>query len=304
VTITAQAPCFPKHVRFIQAGSLADGSEISFFLPNLERAGSCDSSTSRIVPSMKRMEAGNSRRVAWIITCGNYGHDWPQLGFVASDRDTMLATLRNAGYHVLISSDRSHSDLMADASAFRAILTRTTPEIALVYMSGHGMALGGSNYFVPADAPDSATITAHDLLPIARIADDLRPLADKGDCAIVLVDACRSESGTHAQPLTAEIYQTVLVNHSAGPGMTSFDSEQGTSAWTEQFTLVANSFPDAEILQIIAYANRYTRWKSEASTRGQSPVLYGATPTISPTFSAWKASSTSGVLPRLSTFSS
>ena len=41
------------------------------------------------------------------------------------------------------------------------------------------------------------------------------------------------------------------------------------SAWTKRFMSVADAFPEATIDQIIGYANRYTKWQSEASLRVQ-----------------------------------
>jgi hypothetical protein len=296
VTITARAACFRTQRHFVQVGSMNHGDPISFTFSNNDRRGDCAEEAP--APSAAAPPTTDPGRLAWVIGNGRYGGGWPVLGIVAEDRDRMAATLRRAGYLVMVSADRPRADLQDDAAAFRDALARVGPRIAIIYVSGHGVSLDGANHLVPTDAPPPGAIRPEHLFGLDQLVQILRPVEAAGGCAVLLVDACRSVPGARVQPLMAEPPRGMLVNHSTAPGGTSFDGDRGMSAWTERFVTVATDFPDAEIDQLLGYANRYTRWQSEASRRVQAPVLYGRPAVPPPAFGA-AAVPRRGVLPRL-----
>jgi hypothetical protein len=275
VTIVGNAPCFPDAVQHVQVDHGYEGSDIQFFFSNLDRRLSCNDDQTPGFPRAYEISRGtNGQRLAWVVTNGTYGPGWPALSFVDGDRKAMTATLRRAGYQTLVSSDLQLGQLKADWESFRHRISRQAWQSVILYFSGHGVAVGTSNFFVPTDAPGAGFGSTH-LFAISEVIRALEPVAASGGCVTVLVDACRAQSGKEGSKLVAEPAGSVLVNHSASPGATSFDGDYGMSAWTERFVTVADAFPDASIDQILGYANRYTSWQSEASQRVQNPVLYG-----------------------------
>jgi hypothetical protein len=288
-------------VRFVQAGGMSDGSEIAFVFSNLDRTATC--SDTPMEPRPAGAGPGPSMdttRLAWVIANSRYGNDWPQLPFVETDRDRMTTTLRRCGYDVMVSSNLPLAALSADAATFRTMLARRKPGLAIVYLSGHGMAVSGTNYLVPADAPASAAARETDLFSISDIVRSLHAIPAEGGLAVVLVDACRATRGDRATSLVPEAPDRVLVNHSASPGNASFDGERDMSAWTERFIAIADAFPDAGFDQVLGYANRYTKWQSEASLRVQVPILYGIRPDACPAFGIRRGAPPPGVLPHVS----
>jgi hypothetical protein len=297
VTIAAQVPCFRRLEHFVQAGGLSNGGQIAFSFSNLDRRPGCEIAAAG--PPLDRPLGTDPRRLALVIGSGNYGSDWPSLAIVAQDRKAMAGTLRQAGYQVSLSFDRSRAGLLSDAASFGAALARADPLIAIVYVSGHGVSLGGKNYLVPTDAPPSRAIRSEHLVAIDDIVQILSPVQARGGCALLLVDACRAESAAQAQPFISQPPRGALVNYSTAPGGSSFDADRGMSAWTDQFVTVAGEFPDASIDQIIGYANRYTLWETEATERAQAPVLYGTAVGPLPAFGAGPPPRRAGVLPQL-----
>lgn len=297
VTITARTTCFRTQKHFVQVGSMNHGDPISFTFSNNDRRGDCiDEAMAPSAAIPPRVP--DPGRLAWVIGNGQYEEGWPALGIVAEDRSQMAATLQRAGYQVRVSADRPWSDLRADAAAFREALMRANPRIAIIYVSGHGVSLDATNYLVPINAPPPGLVRPEHLFGIDQLVEILRPVEAAGGCAVLLVDACRSVPGAQVQPLTAEPPRGILVNHSTAPGGTSFDGDRGMSAWTERFVTIAADFPDAQIDQLLGYANRYTRWQSEASRRIQTPVLYGRPAMPTPAFGAG-VPPRRGILPRL-----
>ncbi|WP_165982168.1 caspase family protein [Dankookia rubra] len=297
ITITAQAPCFRTLQHHVQAGTLGDGDPITFTFSNIDRrAGCAEEAHAAAATGPAPADPG---RLAWVIGNGAYGADWPPLGIVAADRQGMARVLRQAGYRVTVSADRGRAGLLENAATFRAALAEAAPSIAIIYVSGHGLSLDGRNFLVPVDAPATAAVRPEHLLGLDVLVQVLRPVEAAGGCAVLLADACRAVAGPHVPPLVAEPPRGVMVNHATAPGGTSFDGDRGMSAWTDRFVTVAEEFPDAAIDQVLGYANRYTRWQSEASRRRQVPVLYGAPATPVPAFGAGPPPARSGVLPRL-----
>jgi hypothetical protein len=297
VTIAAQTPCFRRLEHFVQAGSLSDSGQIAFSFSNLDRHPGCEAVAA--APPLGSPAGMDPRRLAWVIASAGYSGDWPPLAIVAQDSKAMVGTLQRAGYRVFLSFDRSRAGLLGDAASFRAALAHADPLLAIAYVSGHGVSLGGMNYFVPTDAPGSGVIRAEHLIAIDEIVQTLSPEQATNGCSVLLVDACRAESGARAQPFVAQPPRRALVNYSTAPGGSSFDADRGMSAWTEQFVGVAAEFPDASIDQIIGYANRYTFWQTEATQRAQVPLLYGAVVGAPPAFGAGPPPQREGVLPQL-----
>ena len=286
ITINARSKCYPDIVHHVQIGSDDNNIPIDFIFSNAERRPNCDDEVGRysVAAGTPSPSLDNPSKLAWVIANSDYMNGWPALDFVENDKSNMVALLRRAGFRVIASSNQARQQLLTDESNFLGLLQDHTWSLVVVYLSGHGIGLRGQNYFVPADASDANTVAASDLYPITRIQQILRPSVSAGAFAIVLVDACRSGTGTTTHPMVAPDNQDVLVNYSTSPGSTSYDSPEGMSAWTERFVTISDAYPWLGIDQLVMYADRYTKWQSAASLRIQVPVLYGRFPARVPRF--------------------
>lgn len=129
------------------------------------------------------------------------GHGWPALASTAADARRMKSALVSQGFELV------GGDVHLDASGQQiAALVRETQHLArtrpgaivLVYFSGHGFAVDGRDFLVPADAtlsrgwpqPDSGVSLSNLLWELGHAA---------GSTNIVLIDACRSVEGPQAR---------------------------------------------------------------------------------------------------------
>jgi hypothetical protein len=286
ITISPRSKCYPDIVHHVQIGNDDNDLPIDFVFSNAERRPNCDDEVGRysVGSGASPPPLGESSKLAWVIANSDYMNGWPALDFVENDKSNMVALLHRAGFRVITSINQARQQLLTDEDNFLRLLQDHAWSLIVVYLSGHGIGLQGQNYFVPADASDAITVAAPSLYAIARVQQILRPSVSAGAFAIVLVDACRSGTGTTTHPMVAPNDQDVLVNYSTSPGSTSYDSPEGMSAWTERFVTISDAYPWLGIDQLVMYADRYTKWQSAASLRVQTPVLYGRFPAQVPRF--------------------
>ena len=126
------------------------------------------------------------------------GRDIPPLANASADAKGVADVMRGDGKHDVYSDVDAIVLTDADASlanidkAFADLAGRTKPDdLVFVFLAGHGVALDGKYYYVPADVPDAkdASIRAH-----ALTYDDLAARLAKFPTAraIVVLDTCYS----------------------------------------------------------------------------------------------------------------
>jgi Caspase domain len=280
ITITARAPCYAKIVNHVQIAEQDDDKELDFNFTNAERKPGCEEpATHSREPAISEPSLSQkSAKLAWVITNSTYGGDWPQLSFVDNDQASMNAVLSRAGYRAIDSHNRSKQQLLTDETMVQQALTQQNWSSVIVYISSHGMGLGGRNYIVPADAPASNSAGPSDLFDIDRIKQDLRPLWNSGVFAIILVDACRSNADTRLRPFLAVHDEGTLVNFSASPGSVSFDGEDGMSGWTERFVALAQTVPWLGTDQLVLYATDIRSGSRPPHRRFRGPSFMAGSP--------------------------
>jgi caspase domain-containing protein/TIR domain-containing protein len=90
------------------------------------------------------------RRAALVIGNANYQHA-PKLTTPVNDATAMAQAFKSAGFASVITKlDVSNLDFKRALREFTQ--AAETTDIAVVYFSGHGMAIGDANYLVPVDA--------------------------------------------------------------------------------------------------------------------------------------------------------
>jgi tetratricopeptide (TPR) repeat protein len=141
------------------------------------------------VPVVAKLEPGKlGRRVALVIGNADYTSAG-RLKNPVHDANIMAASLRAVGFETVTIANDATREKMADAlRAFSGEAKQA--DWAVVYYSGHGMEVNGTNYLVPVDArisggrsPSSEAVSLDQIIAAAQGARKLR---------LVLLDACRN----------------------------------------------------------------------------------------------------------------
>ena len=151
----------------------------------------------------------------------------PKLKNAIADAREVATTLRGFGYAI-----RQHSDLNERGfkQAIREFMASINPgDEVIVFYAGHGVQIGGLNFFLPADTRGESERQVRDeAIQLQRILDDLSEA--KPSFALVIVDACRDNpfkgqgrnfGGRGLYPTTAASGQMIIF--SAGANQQALD---------------------------------------------------------------------------------
>jgi tetratricopeptide (TPR) repeat protein len=177
------------------------------------------------VPVVSKIETGKlGRRVALVIGNADY-RSASRLKNPVHDADIMAASLRAVGFETVTVASDATREKMADA--LRAFSDEAKKaDWAVVYYSGHGMEVNGTNYLVPVDArissgrsPSAEAVSLDQVIAAAQGARKLR---------LVLLDACRNNpfvpqtrptASTDARAAVASMAVGMAGDRSAGGGL-------------------------------------------------------------------------------------
>src|SRR3954464_3554319 len=170
------------------------------------------------------------KRIALVVGNGAYAKS--PLATAANDAGLIAQTLQAAGFDVIGARDLDGDTLRKSFRDFINKAEASGPDtVAMVYLAGYGLQLGGDNYFVPVDS----AINRDTDVPIEglRISDYIRQLASLPlKAGIVVLDAARQQPFIEGgQPIASglalvEPNPHMLVAFNAAPG-TVAPSEQG-----------------------------------------------------------------------------
>ena len=134
-----------------------------------------------------QMHPASAARLAFVAGNDRYEHVRP-LKNARTDAKAMASALRDAGYTVELQLDRKRRDLLDALRAFKARVNGG--DEVVLFFSGHGVQLGGTNYLLPVDVrSDSEDQVRDDALSLSRVLFDLR--SQRPGFTLAIVDACR-----------------------------------------------------------------------------------------------------------------
>jgi uncharacterized protein len=141
-------------------------------------------------------EAAAEARRALVVGVNDY-QNVPKLQKAVGDARAMKAKLEQLGFQVDLLLNPDYRQLNIGMSAFAQKLQRD--DIALVHFSGHGVALDGENYLLPADVPSPATADKELLkssgFTLSGVIDRMR--APGTSAQLLFIDACRDNPYVH-----------------------------------------------------------------------------------------------------------
>ncbi len=195
-------------------------------------------------------------RVALVIGNGVYDSnkridEKPNLRNTRPDAQLVAATFRKLGFKVILLEDATKA---ATEKALSALNTQggETP-LGVVYYSGHGMEVNGTNYLCPVGG-QLATRQDPDRYHV-RLDTVLGKMAEaKIQAKVVILDCCRNDpfqpsprtmelegppvQRTNGLAVVDRIPQSTLIMYAAGPGQTASDGRGANSPFTEIFSSV------------------------------------------------------------------
>ena len=168
------------------------------------------------------------KRIALVI--GNAAYAKSPLATAANDAGLIAQTLQAAGFDVIGARDLDGDTLRKSFRDFINKAEASGPDtVAMVYLAGYGLQLGGENYFVPVDS----AINRDTDVPIEalRTGDYIRQLASLPlKAGIVVLDAARQQPFVNGQIASGlalvEADPHMLIAFNAAPG-TVAPAEQG-----------------------------------------------------------------------------
>lgn len=302
VTVVAETSCGTSVRKFMQLTPRDSGRSVDF---SFHAADDSNCEARDLEPI--RPVTGNSAkmqlsRIALIIADGRYS-ELAALPFVDRDRVVMADLLAKNGYVVRQPSNGSYSGIENALSLFAGDLASRHWDVALVYLSGHGMMVDGRAFLAPTDSLAGNPVNINRLIAIERIASILGPAKLSGSEAALLTDMCLTDDAFvgKSQHRLATIVGPSLLNHATSAGQASFQDpgNSGMSMWTKYFAAIAMDHPQSDLPTLVRYANRYVVWNSDLSSNRQIPTLYLDGSRREVPFSQTKASDSRGWLPPL-----
>jgi len=147
------------------------------------------------------------RRVALVIGNGDYEHA-DKLANTVNDANAITQLFLRAGFDVV--DERRNVGVVEFKRAVRDFLASTSnADIAVVYYSGHGLEVSGTNYLIPIDAKLSSAFDVDDeAVPLDRV---LRATEPAKKLSLIILDACRENPFLRAEgrlPATRAIAST------------------------------------------------------------------------------------------------
>ncbi|MBT9290647.1 caspase family protein [Prosthecodimorpha staleyi] len=183
-------------------------------------------------------DARAAARVALLI--GNADYPAAPLSNPTRDVDAMEASLREAGFDTVIA--HKNLDLRAMDAAIEEFREKVQgAEIAVLYYSGHGIEVNGTNYLVPRDARLMSETAAR--REAIALDDALEALEGATRLRLVLLDACRDNPFVARMKrtkgaLTRGLRRTdpgrsnTLIAYATAPGTVAYDGDGGLSPFT------------------------------------------------------------------------
>jgi WD40 repeat protein/uncharacterized protein YecT (DUF1311 family) len=221
---------------------------------------------------------GKTIRVAFVVGEWKY-QNVPELACSARDASAMAQALKQAGFEVQLLTNPDLLDFKRGIRKFEEAADQA--DIALIYYSGHGLEIGGTNYLIPVDARLASDRDADDeAIPLDRL---LTSVDGARRLRLIILDAARDnpfsikmrnktrsvERGLgKIEPRTSD----TLIAFAAKAGTTASDCDASGSAYTT--ALINNLFiPNLDVR--LAFGRIRDLVMKKTGGR-QEPFVYGS----------------------------
>ncbi len=208
--------------------------------------------TARIAPQGKR--------VALVI--GNAKYKFNPLNNPVNDATDMAASLRSVGFDVIEVKDATLKQMREATRRFADRLE--VSDVGLVYYSGHGIEVKGTNYLIPVNADIrreyEVVDQAFDASNLLRMMESLQSNVKKR-VNILIVDACRNNDlpkswrSTNSGLARMDAPAGSFISFATAPGQVASDGQGRNSPYTKHL-LNALKQPNVPIEQVFKQVRR------------------------------------------------
>jgi uncharacterized caspase-like protein len=255
---------------------------------NSQRLADLDALTARLqaMPQLSVAASDSQRRHALVIGIDEY-EGLTDLRKAVGDSKTIAGTLEGLGFAVTrlenLGIDAFDEALDGFYDSVKA------GDIAFVFFAGHGVAMDGVNFLLPADMPELRSIKSSRLeryaVDAGRIVDELK---ERGvELAFVVLDACRNnpfpqedQRGAAAMAGLQRMMpkEGAFVIYSAGIGQTALDrlgadDTEPNSVFTRKFWQILNT-PGLPVVEIAKRTQVEVAALAASVEHEQAPAYY------------------------------
>lgn len=205
----------------------------------------------------------------YALVIGNSDYAATPLVNPVNDARSMDEVLRELGFDVqMVLNVKNSSDLHTVVKSFA---TRLGPEdVGLVYYSGHGMQLGGTNYLIPTRARiNSEAEIEFEGYSLNRLLSEL--LSRQNALNVVILDACRDNpfSGSFRSVSKGLAYVSrnipdCLIAYSTEPGGVASDGDGENGLFTEEL-INAIRTPEMDLTDIMMSVRERVKKRSNGA---------------------------------------
>jgi caspase domain-containing protein len=143
----------------------------------------------------------SERRQALVL--GNSSYADAPLSDPKNDAESMKQVLGDLGFNVRLGIDLDYDATLNLFAEFENDLGKEVAKVGLLYYSGHGVQVDGTNYLMPVGAETKEGADFGKLVAIEPLIDRM---ANKVETRLIVLDACRSNP--FAQRLNADVLRT------------------------------------------------------------------------------------------------
>lgn len=214
----------------------------------------------------------NARRKALVIGVQAYRHA-PRLNNPVKDAKDVAAALKRMGYRVTLVRDPDTRSVDLQRAFDGYIRSLQPGDISVLYFSGHGFQLGGTNYLAPADmVPDNPR--AAPPLGLHSLIEEIGSRSPRA--SVFFIDACSSWSDAYRggmRGVNADV-DNYLAMLAATPGQTAIDLPAGRNSLYTQVLLKYLEQP-LTLGDVVALTGGEVRRRAESMKHRQLPIAYG-----------------------------
>ena len=212
----------------------------------------------QVKPTVSAIKQG--KRVALVI--GNAKYKFNPLNNPVNDATDMAASLRSVGFDVIEVKDATLKQMREATRRFADKLE--VSDVGLVYYSGHGIEVKGTNYLIPVNADIrreyEVVDQAFDASNLLRMMESLQGSVKKR-VNILIVDACRNNDlpkswrSTNSGLARMDAPAGSFISFATAPGQVASDGNGRNSPYTKHL-LNALKQPNVPIEQVFKQVRR------------------------------------------------